>query len=466
MAGLTHLTDQKSKPESKQIKPVRFERNAGENNRSAVNIVDIYLRDMGETLRISRDEEVSLAQNIEKIAVEFTEKISELPILPDVLMCWLDECSSRARVWEETFRMRSIIVDGVSQRIGFSERKQLLKSLFLAIKAFRDIELTDKQILTDVKKTLRYEYHNKISKMFQNLLPTFEALNLIRNKYNDLVDSSIKMGIPTLDGYPEEDIQTATNKKHTIDKVYFRLVNQKNRLIRANLRLVVSIAKKYQNSTLPFSDMLQEGNLGLIKAVEKFDYRMGYRFSTYATWWIQQFIIRAIAETGRTIRIPLHVTEAVSRINKADSRFRQIHGREATIEELADESENTQENIQLYMNALKLPLSLEMPVGENEDSLLMDLIPDGNTLSPYENTRKLYLKKQIRELLKSLTERDRLILKMRFGIDSEKEYTLEEIGNVLGLTRERIRQIEKEALSRIKRLHSEDSDMQTFISDF
>jgi RNA polymerase primary sigma factor len=430
------------------------------------DIVDIYLREMGETSTISRHEELSLARNIEKLSAELLNRVSELPIVPDVLLRWLDECASRARVWEETFRMRSIVVDGVTKRIGFTERKNLLHGIYLAAKSLKCIQEQNDSSTVFGNKSLQNEYRRKISKMFRDMLPTWDALDFIRLEYNRLIDVSVKKGKKSLEGYPEENVKQALKNKRDIESVFFRSVDEKNKLIRSNLRLVVSIAKKYQYKSLPFADILQEGNLGLLKAVDKFDYRRGYRFSTYATWWIQQFIIRAIAETGRTIRIPLHVTEAMSKINKADNTFRQNHGRDATLEELADASENTRENIHLYMNALKMPLSLEMPIGDNDDSSLSDLIPDVNMMSPLENTQKLYLKQMVGDILRTVSERDKLVLKLRFGIDSEKEYTLEEIGSLMGLTRERIRQIEKEALSKIKRLHGNDSAKQTFSSEY
>nr|HPQ42020.1 sigma-70 family RNA polymerase sigma factor [bacterium] len=237
---------------------------------------------------------------------------------------------------------------------------------------------------------------------------------------------------------------------NSIEAAYDRMMEAKNKLIQANLRLVVSVGKRYLNRGLPFSDVLQEGNLGLMKAVDKYDYRRGYRFSTYATWWIQQSIIRAVAEGSRTVRVPLYVSEAVSKINKVSSRLEQQYGREPTMEEIAEASENTVENIHLYFNVINLPFSLEMPIGEDEEGHLGEVIPDENVVSPLETVQRLNLKRLVQEVLDTIPEREKIIIKMRFGIDSEREYTLEEIGKLMGLTRERIRQIELDALRKMK----------------
>jgi len=212
----------------------------------------------------------------------------------------------------------------------------------------------------------------------------------------------------------------------------------------------VSIGKRFVNRGVPFSDILQEGNLGLIKAIDKFDDRKGYRFSTYATWWIQQSIIRAIAEQGRTVRIPQYITETISKLNRIGNQCSQKNHREPTLEELAEVSDNPMKNIHIYLNVIKIPFSLDMPIGEDEEGSLCDVLPDENISTPLENALELSLKEQVQELLETLPVRERIIVKMRFGIDSSKEYTLEEIGNLLGLTRERIRQIEVEALRKIQ----------------
>jgi RNA polymerase primary sigma factor len=297
------------------------------------------------------------------------------------------------------------------------------------VKLFKNNE-TDMSILEEIK-------NNYLKASTDDVLFAKEFTKI--NKKLMLIESGQRITI--------QEIKTI-NKARRTGEIKER--NAKREMVEANLRLVISIAKKYTNRGLQFLDLIQEGNIGLMKAVDKFEYRRGYKFSTYATWWIRQAITRSIADQARTIRIPVHMIETINKLNRIQRKLLQENGKEATPEELAEHMDMTEEKVRRVLKIAKEPISMESPVGDDEDSHLGDFIEDENAEKPLDQTINDGLSDSTRDILSSLTPREAKVLRMRFGIDMNTDHTLEEVGKQFDVTRERIRQIEAKALRKLR----------------
>lgn len=283
------------------------------------------------------------------------------------------------------------------------------------------------------------------------LLSADEEIELAQNMEDGAVATEkINVLKGRLDGASEEEKAEIKEEKKTLQRDVDKGADAKKRLAEANLRLVVSIAKRYVGRGMLFLDLIQEGNLGLIKAVEKFDYKKGYKFSTYATWWIRQAITRAIADQARTIRIPVHMVETINKLIRVSRQLLQELGREPSPEEIAKEMNMPVERVREILKISQEPVSLETPIGEEEDSHLGDFIKDDNVPVPADAAAFTLLKEQLEEVLGTLTEREQKVLTLRFGLEDGRARTLEEVGKEFNVTRERIRQIEAKALRKLR----------------
>jgi RNA polymerase primary sigma factor len=353
-----------------------------------------------------------------KLTEELTATFMELKLAPKMI----ERLVANLRALVERIRTHERVIMDLCVTKGRMPRKEFITS-------FPDNETNLKWLDKHVKNGKGY------AKDLQ------QAADDVRKTQEKLISLEQECGMTITD---IKDI----NRKMSIGEAKAR--RAKKEMVEANLRLVISIAKKYTNRGLQFLDLIQEGNIGLMKAVDKFEYRRGYKFSTYATWWIRQAITRSIADQARTIRIPVHMIETINKLNRISRQMLQEMGREATPEELAKRMEMPEDKVRKVLKIAKEPISMETPIGDDEDSHLGDFIEDSNVMSPVEYATVEGLREATQQVLEGLTARESKVLRMRFGIDMNTDHTLEEVGKQFDVTRERIRQIEAKALRKLR----------------
>ena len=403
---------------------------------SADDKEEIEESDEEEIIDNSPDKDL-VAQKIEIIKVHFEKYKSQADPLK------AEKIFEKIQNEISNFKFTSLFIEKLTDRIEDISRNIIryekdifslcLKNTNLSKKEFLKIfknNETDMNILEDIKKN-----HLKAGADAEFFTKEFIKIN----KKLNLIQSGQRITIQEI---------KLINKDRRSGEIKER--NAKREMVEANLRLVISIAKKYTNRGLQFLDLIQEGNIGLMKAVDKFEYRRGYKFSTYATWWIRQAITRSIADQARTIRIPVHMIETINKLNRIQRKLLQENGKEATPEELAEHMDMTEEKVRRVLKIAKEPISMESPVGDDEDSHLGDFIEDENAEKPLDQTINDGLSDSTRDILSSLTPREAKVLRMRFGIDMNTDHTLEEVGKQFDVTRERIRQIEAKALRKLR----------------